>query len=121
MNSSQVPARIVIGPHLYRVLSDAATARQLRAENRQGDSSPDDGVIRVDPDRPRSLVAETLLHEALHCAWAQTSLAVTEGIDRHQEAVVSALAPILLGMLRAPNPTLGGLLTVGDPDQEEPF
>lgn len=104
------PESISIGPHTYEVRSDHDTAVLLRAENNNGDSRPSDLLIRVDPDRPHTAVADTVLHEALHCAWSQTSLRASENLTDHEEAIVTALAPLLLGMLRA-NPDLVKFLT----------
>lgn len=98
-----VPAEIRLGAHVYEIRSDADTARLLREENSCGDSRPDRFVIRVDTDRPHTGLAETLLHEALHCVWHQTALSVNH--DDAEEEAVTALAPLILQLLRS-NPDL---------------
>lgn len=108
----KIPAKITLGPHNYEIRSDVDTARLLRDEDARGDSRPDQLVIRIDVDRPHTAVAETLLHEALHCVWHQTSLRVEHDNDAEEKAV-TALAPLLLQMLRR-NPELTAYLTGED-------
>lgn len=99
----KVPPSITLGPHLYEIRCDTDTARLLRDEESKGDSRPDHLLIRLDTDRPHTGLAETLLHEALHCVWHQTSLSVDHG--EAEEQIVTALAPLVLQLLRA-NPDL---------------
>jgi len=101
---SEVPRRLKLGPHRFTIDSEPATGRLLRDEDARGDSRPDQLLIRIDTDRPHSAVAETLLHEALHCAWHLTSLRSYHDSDA-EEAVVAALSPLLLEMLQR-NPKL---------------
>lgn len=110
MANPALPAALTIGPHRYEVRSDHDTGVLLRAEGSNGDSRPCDLLIRVDTGRPTSAVAETLLHEALHCAWHQTSFTASQNLSDHEEAIVTALAPLLLGILRS-NPDLVKFLT----------
>lgn len=105
-----VPKQLVIGPHTYEVRTDDDTARSLREENRRGDSQCDRCLIRLDLDLPHSQIAETLLHETIHCAWAQTSLSEVDALRDHEEGIVRSLAPLLLHLLRA-NPTFVNYLT----------
>lgn len=104
------PSPIHIGPHAYEVRCDPDTASLLRDEHSRGDSRPDQLLIRLDTERPHTAVAETLLHEALHCVWHQTPLRTDGTLDDYEEAIVTALAPVLLGLLRH-NPDLVGYLT----------
>lgn len=101
------PAHVDLGGHRYTVRCDDDTAKLLREEEARGDSRPDRLLIRLDVDRPHTAVAETLLHETLHCAWSLTSLR-QDDID--EEKVVAGLAPILLEALRR-NPDLTAYLT----------
>lgn len=103
----KVPAQILLGAHVYEVRSDTDTARLLRDEDACGDSRPGQLIIRIDGDRPHTSVAETLLHEALHCAWHQTALSVD--LDEHEEKAVTALGPLLLQLIRR-NPDLVAFL-----------
>lgn len=105
MADPALPDALTIGPHRYQVRSDRDTGALLRAEGSNGDSRPCDLLIRIDTERPPSAIAETLLHEALHCAWHQTSFTASPNLSDHEEAIVTALAPLLLGMVRA-NPDL---------------
>lgn len=103
------PKRLSLGAHTFEVRSDPDTARLLRDEDSRGDSRPDQLVIRIDTDRPHSAVAETLLHEALHCVWHLTSLRVDNDNDQ-EERTISALSPLLYALLRD-NPKLVTYLT----------
>jgi hypothetical protein len=67
--------------------------------------------LYLDGGLPYGVEAETLLHETLHAMWAQTNLQ-KRFTDKQQEAVVWALAPRLLSLLRD-NPELVKWLTNG--------
>ena len=100
MGHPVIPATVTIGAHTFEVRTDTETGKLLHDEGSRGDSRPDHHLIRLDTGRPRTAVAETLLHETLHCLWDQTALTVHEA-NEHQELVVTALAPGLLALLRA--------------------
>lgn len=100
----QPPRHITLGPHRFTVDSTDETGTLLHDEGARGDSRPDQLLIRIDTRRPHTAVAETLLHEALHCAWQLTPLRTTHD-DAGEEAVVTALAPLLLELLQR-NPKL---------------
>lgn len=104
------PKRIRIGVHSYRVHHNRETVQRLKGEGRRGDSHPDQCAIAVDTDNPHSQAAETLFHEAMHCAWAQTALLSSDALEDHEEAVIASLSPVLVGMLRS-NPKLVAYLT----------
>ncbi len=103
-----LPAYVDIGPHRYTIDTSHETAMLLRDEGNNGDSRPDRHLLRLDTDRPHTAVAETLLHELLHCAWQHTSLRVDHNSD--EERIVTALAPLILEALIR-NPTLVAYLT----------
>jgi hypothetical protein len=104
-----IPDPVTVGPHAIEVRHDSDTAQLLRSDGMRGDSRPDELLVRLDSDRPHTAVAETLLHELIHIAWHQTPLRCSD-LDDHEEPIVSALAPVLLGVLRA-NPQLVAYLT----------
>lgn len=105
-----IPTHVTVGPHRYTVDSADFTGQLLRDEASCGDSRPDRLLIRVDNDRPHTGIAETLLHELIHCCWSITALRATDNPD--EEQVATALAPLLLDALRR-NPTLVAYLTDG--------
>lgn len=78
------PATVVIGPHHYVIDYADSTGRLLRSEEARGDSRPDYLHVRLDMDRPHTAIAETLVHELLHCAWHQTSLRASENLNDHK-------------------------------------
>lgn len=105
-----IPTHIDMGPHRYTVDSSEETGLLLHDEEANGDSRPDRLLIRLDPTRPPTSVAETLLHELIHCAAAHSGLKAIEDFRDMEEQVVSALAPPLLEALRR-NPDLVKYLT----------
>lgn len=105
-----IPTSVRIGPHAYTVRTDHDTGKLLHDEGSRGDSRPAVHLIRLDVDRPHTAIAETLLHEVLHCAWDQTSMRTSANLNDHEEAIITALAPLLLGALRD-NPDLVEYLT----------
>ena len=109
---ADVPSEVRLGPHTVTVRSDPDTVGLLREDGRRADTLPNVLTIRIDPDRPPTAVAESLLHEILHACWDLTSLRTSEQCAEIEEAAVSALSPWLLGVLRD-NPDLVKLLTKG--------
>ncbi len=105
------PTNITIGAHTVTIDSSAYTGSLLREEDRRGDSRVDQLLIRIDTQRPHTVAAETLLHECFHFAWHQSNI----GLDRHEEDVISALAPRILELL-CRNPHLVGYLTADPGD-----
>ncbi len=103
------PSAVVLGPHSYTIDSSEETARLLRDEENNGDSRPDRLLVRLDTDRPPTKVAETLLHELMHCCWNESPLRVHD-VKEWEELVVSGLTPWLLDLLRR-NPDLVAYLT----------
>lgn len=96
-----IPAAIGIGSHTFTVRTDDDTVANLRTDGNRADCQPDRLLIQIDPDLPKSLLAETLLHEVLHGCWHQTSLRVDERVSECEEDIVTALAPLLLGAIRS--------------------
>lgn len=108
----KVPGSLLLGAHVYEVRADKDTARLLRDEDSRGDSRPDQLIIRIDADRPHTAVAETLWHEAMHCAWNHTGLNL--GLEEDdEEKIVTAISPLLFELLRR-NPDLVAYLTAVD-------
>ena len=108
MAKPTIPETIRIGPHTYEIRHDPETAKRVRAAGHAGNSEASQLLIQLDVDLPHTQLADTLLHEALHCMWNQTSLPA--GLSAEEEAVVLALSPLLLGVLRD-NPELVAYLT----------
>lgn len=102
-----MPRRVTVGPHVVRVLADDVDAvNRLRHEGDRGRCDMQALTIQVDePGLAPSAAAEALLHEVLHAVTEVAGLTAVDGIDERLEAVVTAMAPTLLGVIRA-NPTL---------------
>ncbi len=103
------PSAVSLGPHRYTIDSSEETALLLHDEENVGDSRPDRLLVRLDTNRPPTKVAETLLHELMHCCWNESALRVHD-VNEWEELVVSGLAPWLLELLRG-NPDLVVYLT----------
>lgn len=99
------PATVSVGPHEYELDLSAAAGYARRADGELGHTELDTFKISVDPDRPDSGVAETVLHEILHAIFRQAALGERPGLAAAEEHVVTAMAPLLLGVLRQ-NPEL---------------
>ena len=108
MPKPAIPTTLRIGPHTYDIRHDPETAKRVRAAGHAGNSEAQQLLIQLDTDQPHTQLADTLIHESLHCMWNQTSLPA--GLSAEEEAVVLALSPLLLGMLRD-NPELVAYLT----------
>ncbi len=107
------PERVVIGAHVFAIDVGDDARRALFDDDALGDSTPDRLAIRLDVDRPHSVVAETLLHETMHCVWKHTSLRTEPALgDDVEERVVCSLSPLLFDMLRR-NPELVDYLIDG--------
>ena len=108
----EIPEALMIGPHCYEVRTDDRTLRDLRSDSDTGRCRPDDLTIDVDPDHPLTIIAETLLHEALHACIAQAGLigVLAECEDELEERIVLTVSPVLLDALRS-NPELVAFLT----------
>lgn len=99
----RLPKEILVGPHLYRIRMAKRDEIHLAHAGALGQCEASSTTIYVNPHMSDSQTADTLLHELLHAAFDQTSM--RQGNMGNEEEVVSALAPILLTMLRA-NPEL---------------
>ncbi len=105
-----IPPELTVGPHTYTVRTDTEAAHRTRSEGRLAHTHIDQLLIELDPDRPPSTIAESLLHETLHACWHQAQLNTQDALQEHEEHVVTMLAPSLLDVLRR-NPGLVRYLT----------
>lgn len=103
----KLPKHVTVGPHRYRIRSTGKRTL-LKLQGLMGQTDSRSNEIHVSPQQSDDQQADTLLHEILHAAYDQTSLRHLDA--EGEEAVVSALAPILLGVLRN-NPDVVRVLT----------
>lgn len=103
-----LPAALRIGLHEFRVYADDSGLVGDHSENR-GSTHNETLTIGLDTRMPESLQRETMLHETLHACWDQTALRALD-VDEHQELIITALSPLLVGLLRD-NPALVEYLT----------
>ena len=103
----KLPKSVKIGPHVYSVVDEERAILALRDEGKYGITRPDRLEIHVDPSGAHTQVADTLLHEVLHCIWDQGALRTEDpGLE---ERVICSLATGLLDALRS-NPKLADFL-----------
>lgn len=112
----KLPATIHLGAHAFKVDASEEAGLLLHDESASGDSYPDRLLIRLDTNRPHTGIAETLLHELMHCVWAHTGLKA-HAVSDHEEQVIAAVAPPLLEALRR-NPDLVAYLTASGTGQK---
>lgn len=101
----KLPKRIDVGPITFTL----SLVEGLRSEDDRklyGECRLPEQAIVLDSSQGPDLLADTLLHEVLHAAWAQTPLDESE---IPEEVVIQALAPVILLALRR-NPKLVAVL-----------
>lgn len=106
-----MPSSLQVGPHSFKVKTGKKARQRLVEDSTNGHAILNQSTIRIDTQRPHSQQAVTLLHEVLHAVWYNTSLGLTHD-DEVQEAVVTALTPLLLDTFLR-NPKLVEFLCTG--------
>ena len=104
------PKSVRVGPHVYKVLKDDRTAQALRDESKYGITKVDRLEIHLDPNVAHTQVADTLLHEILHCIWDQSGLREDQSLE---ESVICSITTELLNVLRS-NPKVTKFLLSED-------
>lgn len=110
----KVPEWVQVGPYRYRITATTEAINALRAtatdhrddSTRVGYSDHVKLVITLDPQLPLDLLAETMLHEMMHCCY---TAAGRSGETLAEEAVIDTLSPVLLDTLRR-NPDVASFL-----------
>jgi hypothetical protein len=103
------PSRLRVGAHTYVV----GMLDDLIPRGAQGETYPEHLRIYLADSLAPTREREVLLHEAFHAVWQGTSLRTEEsGLGGYEEQVISALAPVLLDLLRD-NPEFVAYLTEG--------
>lgn len=106
----KLPTEVLVGPHRYKLVCDAtAIAKASHAEGSAlyGLTDKVRCVITVDPGQARSQLADTVVHESLHClvALVGADMDLTE-----EERLVRRLSPALLDWMRRNRPLMTWLL-----------
>jgi hypothetical protein len=99
-----IPTSIVLGPHAYEVRADEESVRLLHAHGNRGATYNDQSIVRIDPDRPKTALAETVLHELMHCIVDKSPLR-DRFSKEDDEAIVVMMSVGVLELLRR-NPEL---------------
>lgn len=92
------PSTLRVGPHTYQVVL-VPNGVMIDAE-RRGHTMATRLVIAIEPDMPASMVADTLIHEAVHAILRSIVLE-----DTVEEQVALLMGPAVLALLRD-NPEL---------------
>jgi hypothetical protein len=99
------PAKIVVGPFDY-----AVTLEEMDEPAALGRTNCNLSTIKLDSRQSDSILRGTALHEVLHACVAATALPSADfWTEAAEEAVVRALEPVLLDVLRR-NPKLVAFL-----------
>ncbi len=94
----KIPKQVDVGPHQYEVVTEERAVLALRDEGKYGITRVDRLEIHIDDAGAQTQVADTLLHEILHCIWDQGGLRMEDpGLE---ERVVSSLTTGILAVLR---------------------
>jgi hypothetical protein len=114
MTESSMPESVVIGPYRYTITVDHDAMERLRNRGESGGGNA--GTvdyhqlqITIDGDMAASMIADTLLHEIVHCCYRVSGLRA--GKMREEEAI-DHLTPVLLDTLRR-NPAVARYLLDG--------
>lgn len=91
----KLPDKIKIGPHVYTVKYEKGFAGN---HNAIGQSRHTSLEIVIDPDQAASQLADTIIHEVLHCINRQ--IGFTEKEHDAEEVSINALATMLLSVSR---------------------
>jgi hypothetical protein len=115
---AQVEAqRFIVSPFTYVV---EGNVEAMIAGGACGAFLGDEGKILFDPRQARDQLRDTLLHEGIHAAFAQTNIKATTfkdaagdgDVDKEEERVVASLSPRILSIVRD-NPWLVDLMLEG--------
>jgi hypothetical protein len=118
MTDDGVPASVIVGPYRYTISVDHEAMERLISRGEAGGGNA--GTVNhhklqitIDGDMAASMIADTLLHEIMHCCYRVSGLSrgkVTE------EKAIEHMTPVLLDTLRR-NPAVARyLLENGDDD-----
>lgn len=97
MKPDGFPGQVAIGAFVYTVDCGAKATLELAREGDYGDCDQDHLTIRVRGDVAHEVMWETLAHETIHAAWAQTPLPAMLSQEQ-EEQVVRALTPLLFAV-----------------------
>lgn len=96
----KVPKWVRVGPVWWKI-KVTKSGYACKKSCYYGETDLIRGVIRLNPDQADDIMASTLMHELLHCCFAQTSWEFDKNAKR-EEALIRALEPVLTDMLRRP-------------------
>lgn len=108
---SDPPGTVLVAPYEYTINTDQETWDRLKANvpkahDMWGHTDHQKMAIAVEPGMGYDALADTVLHEVLHCVLAQgQGLQHLSSVDDVEEYVIERMVPRLLGVLRD-NPRL---------------
>jgi hypothetical protein len=121
MTDEGLPASVIVGPYRYAISVDHEAMERLIHRIHRGEAGGGNAgtvnhhklQITIDGDMAASMIADTLLHEIMHCCYRVSGLGrgkITE------EKAIEHMTPVLLDTLRR-NPAVAQyLLEDGDDD-----
>ena len=111
MTDEGVPTSVVVGPYRYAIHVEHEAMERIRRSDGSGDghigsSNHHQLKITVDGSLATTMVADTLLHEIVHCCYRVSGVGVGKMTE---EEAIEHLTPILLDTLRR-NPAVARYL-----------
>lgn len=106
MSYIEPPESLKIGPYTYKLFMAVPPFPDPEdsCEEDVGKTYHHKQTIYVDCSQASDMMADTVLHEVLHCLWGLTSLSI-EWSEKKEERYTRLLSPILLDVMRS-NPQL---------------
>jgi hypothetical protein len=102
MTESGTPESVIIGPYRYAITVDHEAMERLRNRGESGGGNAGTAdyhqlQITIDGDMAAEMIADTLLHEIMHCCYRVSGLG--RGKITEEEAI-EHMTPVLLDTLR---------------------
>jgi len=92
------PKKVTVGAWTFTIDSGPKSTLELADDGDFGSTDVGALTIKIRADVAEPIWWETLLHECMHAAWAQTPLAQMFSQDQEEQAV-RGLAPLLFSLL----------------------
>jgi hypothetical protein len=102
MTDDGAPTSVLVGPYRYAISVDHEAMERIRRSDGSGDghvgsSNHHQLKITIDGDMAATMVADTLLHEIVHCCYRVSGVGAGKMTE---EEAIEHLTPVLLDTLR---------------------
>lgn len=102
MTDDGVPRSVIVGPYRYTITVDHEAMDRLQRSGESGggnvgSSNHHQLQITIDGDMAPAMIADTLLHEIMHCCYQVSGVGAGK---MTQEEAIDHVTPVLLDTLR---------------------